>query len=143
MGYEVLSPLQSRSGLWVLVNRGWMAAGDDRRELPRIETPQAMVELRGIISLPPGKTLILGEQEAPGWPKVIERVELTRLSQQLGRELQPVVILLAPASPYGFAREWQVTPMGAQRHLAYAFQWFSLAAVLLIVYLVVNTRRVI
>lgn len=142
VGYEVYSPLQVRPDLWVLVDRGWVAASEDRRELPRIETPQTMVELRGIIGLPPGKTLILGEQEAPGWPKVIERVDMGRLSQQLGRELQSVVILLDPASPHGFAREWQVTPVGAQRHLAYAFQWFSLAAVLLIVYLVVNTRRV-
>jgi surfeit locus 1 family protein len=58
-------------------------------------------------------------------------------------ELQPVVVLLAPDSPYGFVREWQPAPTGSERHLAYAVQWFAMALMLLIIYLVISTRRVV
>jgi surfeit locus 1 family protein len=139
-GYEVLTPLQlTHSGLWVLINRGWVPQPYSRDQLPPIETPDEAVRLRGIIDLPPGKPLALGDDE-PG-STVIQAVDLGDLSQRFGHELQPAVILLDPASGYGFERDWQVTPLGADRHSAYALQWFSLAAALVVLYIVAGRSR--
>ena len=46
------------------------------------------------------------------------------------------------ALSHGFERVWRpVRGIGPQRHRGYAFQWFSLALALLVIYVVVNTRR--
>jgi len=54
----------------------------------------------------------------------------------------PLVLLLDETDPGGFVREWKpvygITP---DKHRAYAAQWFTLALVLLLIYVGVNTRR--
>ena len=55
--------------------------------------------------------------------------------------MQPVLILLNPGSPGGFAREWSRLDAGIAMHEGYAYQWFVLAGVLLVVYLVITLRR--
>jgi len=55
----------------------------------------------------------------------------------------PVILLLDPVDEYGFVREWKavygVTP---DKHRAYALQWFTLAVVLLMIYMGVNSKRI-
>ena len=62
------------------------------------------------------------------------------------REVAPfdiVILLLDPVDEYGFVREWKavygVTP---GKHRAYALQWFTLAVVLLMIYIGVNSKRI-
>jgi surfeit locus 1 family protein len=142
VGYEVFTPFEVQgAGLWVLVNRGWVPQGESRSDLPAIATPTGGVDLRGIINLPPGMGLTLGEEEDPSVPAVVQQVDIARLSSWAGVPLQPIVVLLDPASRYGFVREWQPAPTGAGRHLAYAVQWFGMALALLILYLVINSQR--
>ena len=57
--------------------------------------------------------------------------------------LLPLMLLLDPDDAHGFVRDWQavygVTP---DKHRAYALQWFTLAAVLLLIYIGVNSKRI-
>ncbi len=65
------------------------------------------------------------------------------MAKQLGLPLLPLVVLLDPGAPAGFAREW--TPyygISVQRHQGYAFQWFALATALGVIYIVVNLNRI-
>ena len=141
-GYEVLTPLQTEpDGLWVLVNRGWIPQGSTRARLPEITTPDHVVELRGLIDLPPERGLLLGEGQTPGWPKVVQYVDLEQLSWQMGYPLQPYWVRLDPDARDGFARDWRLGSLGKERHQAYAFQWFALAGALLIIYMVVSLSR--
>ena len=52
------------------------------------------------------------------------------------------MLLLEREDAYGFVREWKavygITP---DKHRAYAMQWFTLALVLVLIYIGVNTRR--
>jgi surfeit locus 1 family protein len=142
-GYEVYSPFHIEdTGLWVLVNRGWVPLGRTRAELPDVAVPAGTVAIQGLMDLPPGKTLLLGESETPGWPKVVQRVDLDELSERLGRRLEPAVLLLDAQVPGGFVRRWQLGSSGVARHYSYAVQWFAMAAVLILLYGVLNTRRV-
>ena len=63
------------------------------------------------------------------------------LAQELGYALLPVVLLLDPDQDQGFARDWTPLQFGPERNVGYAVQWFGLAAALLVIYLVVNTRK--
>ena len=38
-------------------------------------------------------------------------------------------------------REWAAPDLGVERHYGYAFQWFALSALILILYLIANVRR--
>jgi surfeit locus 1 family protein len=142
-GYEVFSPFHLEPpGLWVLVDRGWLPGGPTRADLPELLAPAGTLEVAGILDLPPGKTLVLGESEAPGWPKVVQYLDPSEISERLGHRLEPLVVHLDPSAPAGFQREWQLSPIGPGRHYAYALQWFTLAVVVLAVYVALNIRRV-
>ena len=51
------------------------------------------------------------------------------------------LVLLDPGEPDGYLRQWQPPGFPPIRHIAYAVQWFSLAAALVVIYIVTNLRR--
>jgi surfeit locus 1 family protein len=149
VGYHVLTPLRlAGSQVGILVNRGWVPLGESRSRLPPIPVPEGPVTVSGIINTPPGTGLRLGSGLAQAdWPAVVQYVELRPLAVRLGYELLPYVMLLDAEQEHGFARNW--TPLlmgplkrtGPERHVGYAVQWFSLALALVVIYIVVNTKR--
>ena len=144
-GYHVITPLKIEgSETRVLVNRGWVALGPDREQLPVIETPAGVQEITGIAMVPVERVFTLGK---PGpvsseWERVWQNLDMARFKAAVNYPLQPVVVLLDPNSPAGgFVRAWSRLDAGIATHKAYAFQWFALAIALLTLYLVVNTRK--
>jgi len=145
-GYHVLTPLQLPDGeSVVLVNRGWVPTGPDRAVLPELPGPAGPVAVDAVTSLPPENPFRLGdiEETHAGWPKVVQQLDLAQLEQLLETRLLPVILLLDESNEHGFVREWQpvyeVTP---DKHRAYAMQWFTLAVVLLLIYIGVNSKRI-
>jgi len=145
-GYHVLTPLRLADGdSVVLVNRGWVPTGLDRSVLPELPGPAGRVAVEAVTSLPPEKQFRLGDAEEShtGWPKVVQQPDLAQLEQLLETRLLPVILLLDESDAHGFVREWlpvyEVTP---DKHRAYAMQWFTLAVVLLLIYIGVNSKRI-
>ena len=145
-GYQVLTPLRlADSSATVLVNRGWLPVGASRAVLPELDGPAGTIRLGALVKLPPEEIFRLGtdEERHAGWPQVIQAIDMAALEDRLGYALLPVVLLLDPDDAHGFARDWQavygVTP---DKHRAYALQWFTLAAVLLLIYIGVNSKRI-
>ncbi len=140
-GYHVLTPLRYGNRA-ILVNRGWVAWGEDRRRLPAIASPPDTVLAQGSLSAPPAPGLQLatdGPQST--WPRVVQTVQLAGFAHTLGYPLLPWVIQLDAQVPHGFTRAGQRVGFGAERHLGYAFQWFALAVTLPVCYLAVSLRR--
>jgi surfeit locus 1 family protein len=144
-GYYVLTPLfLSDRDTVVLVNRGWIPLGKDRAHLPELPGPAEELMVYATINLPPEKLFRLNaaEEAHEGWPKVVQQLKLTELEQRLGYSLLPVILMLDPKDEYGFVREWKaVYGVPPDKHRAYALQWFTLALVLMMIYIGVNTRR--
>lgn len=146
VGYQVLTPVRlAQSDYAVLVNRGWVPQGATRADLPPLPVPPGeRLRIEGLIDIPHDDVFVLGEGEDrdPGWPKLLQRIRLELHAEQLGMRLLPMVLLLDEDQPGGFVRDWNPIVIGPERHVGYAVQWFALAAVLSILYVWVNVRRV-
>lgn len=144
-GYYVMTPLRIENGeVRVLVNRGWVAAGLDRRQLPKIETPEGEVLVQGVATVPHGKEFRLGPARPPGrdWQPLWQYLDLAEFARSVPFPVQPAVVLLNPDSRAGgFVRQWGRLDAGIQTHLGYAMTWFSLAVALVAIYILVNIQR--
>ena len=139
-GYHVLMPVQiSGSSRHVLVNRGWTPAPRLRSELPQVRTPQGEVLLEGIAVVPGGRYVELSQEVIAG--RVWQNLDIARYREATGLDLHDVVVQQTSARDDGLVREWSPPDYGRNTHLAYAFQWFALAAAIAIYYLVTHVRR--
>ena len=142
VGYHVVMPLKLGDGSrYVLVNRGWVAGTGDRNRLPEIKTPAGAVTVSGLALVPSKRFLELSSKTEEG--RVWQNLTLERYRRAVPIALQPVVIQQdqAGAPDDGLVREWDPPDLGIDRHYAYAFQWFALAATILMFYLVTHVKR--
>lgn len=142
-GYHVITPFRiENSELYVLVNRGWVPLGADRAVLPEINTPKEVMEVAGIATLPPSKIYELKQPEATtGWQAVWQNMDIKRYRGVVPFQLQPIIIQMGNDSPSGFVREWPRPDDRIQTHRGYAFQWYGMAVMLLIFYIVANIKK--
>lgn len=134
VGVEVLQPFQDQpSGLWVLVNRGWVP-WPDRRVPPVFDTPDRPLKLAAWVYAPSGKPFVLNKRQAEGWPRLINHVDVEEIWGVLERDGVPYELRLDPG-PTAYRADWPITTMQPQQHLGYAVQWFALAAALLALFI--------
>lgn len=162
-GYEVITPVRTESGL-VLVNRGWVAPGRTRQELPDIKLTEAIgasdISITGLFSRP-SKGFLNGDAFEPGasWPIVLQYFDYDAIEDALG---EPVLHGIVQPQQFGndsnvnqqanrpegngtefYIPNWEPTAaIGPTRHYGYAFQWYAMAAALVILFFVYNTRRI-
>jgi len=134
-GVELLQPFHDQpSGLWLLVNRGWLA-WPDRRVPVHFDTPSQALALDASVYVAPGSTFQLHPDPAGGqWPHLLTAIHPEQLWQQLDREGFAYELRLQPG-PASYRLDWPVVAMGPEKHLGYAVQWFALAGALVLLYL--------
>ena len=138
-GFYVLTPLQIGPTTRVLVQRGWVPRHrQDRTLLPPIDTPQGVVSVHGRLALPPSPLLSLGANDtavpASGPLNIRQNLDLAAYASETGATLAATVLQTDPASE-GLLRDWPEISAGVEKNLAYAFQWFALAALQWVLYL--------
>lgn len=144
MLFDVFVP--SAGGDALLVNRGFLARGA-RGELPQLPAPPAGVQrLRALYAPPPGAGIRLGGNALPRqatWPKATIYVDLGEIAADLGRGLDPRVLLQLPGSTdaTGFVRSWKPEVFPPERHYGYAFTWFTFAAVVVATFAILHRKR--
>ena len=68
-------------------------------------------------------------------------IDFEILEKSLGYPIQPMIIILDGNMDSAFHRKPIKLNMKSEKHTGYAVQWFGLATVLLIIYFIVNTKR--
>jgi surfeit locus 1 family protein len=155
-GFYVLTPFALEgSEQTVMIQRGWIQRNfNDRAQLMPVETPAGLVEVIGRIAPPPAHLLELGKPAAPasasapegapaveaaqpavGSSPIRQNLDLeafrseTRLPLRTDLTLQQI-----GAASEGLQRDWPAPALGVEKHYGYAFQWFGLAALVVILY---------
>lgn len=146
VGYKIYTPFQlANSQQAVLVDRGWLPVGQSRASLPDFNTFAGQHTISGRLALPPAPPPLWSEQASVASGAVWQFLPLDKVAASLQLELLPMVVELAPASAAEIEpelrRRWQqIDDKWVATHHGYAFQWFSMAAVLFIAGLVLAIR---
>lgn len=145
-GYEVLTPLRRPGGETVLVDRGWVAFSGSRSHLPDVALREGgPITVSGRVGRLPVAGLSFGRAPpppGPRWPKVTSFPRRAELSAALGRPVARRILLLDPAAPDGYVRDWKLPGMPALQNWAYAIQWWALAVTAGVIWLVLSFKRV-
>lgn len=128
-GFYVATPLQLDDGSVLLVQRGWQ--------------PRDLMDRARVVPPPPaaGATTVLG-RIAPALPRLYEfdaaasgvirqNLPLDAFARETGLRLRPWVLIQEDEpgmTADGLLRQWPAPDAGLQKHHGYAFQWFSLCA---------------
>lgn len=145
-GFDVLVPLVLEGDRVVLIDRGWVPADSGGREPAKPVTgnlPET-ARVEGRLWLPAGG-IALGAAVAAGpeWPRMMLRFDYDALEEALDRPLLPAVVRASGDAAWHLERRPVAPPFGPERHIGYAFQWFALAATVLVVtlLLLIRSRR--
>jgi len=139
-GFHVVSPLRiAGSDRYVLVNRGWIAGTPERSRLPQVRTPEGEITIRGMATVPGRRVLELSSKVIEG--HIWQNLTIERYAQAVPISIQPFAVMQDSELDDGLVREWEAPDFGIDRHYGYAFQWFALAATILVFYAATRYRR--
>ncbi len=138
IGYEVLTPfILKGSHEVILVNRGWIPQNLNRKKLPDLGFFENELSIKGLIVFP-NKSFSFKQNDVPAWPKRIQTTDPDFLKKN---HFQPFMLIISTKQNYSFTPLWQPVSLQANRHYAYAFQWFCLSLTLLIAFFSPHIRR--
>ncbi|WP_371326551.1 SURF1 family protein [Collimonas sp. OK412] len=146
-GFYVLMPFKlaaSDTGVdsYVLVARGWLPRDPaDRSKLPSYPTPAGTVEIEGLVRRDFGHVLQLGDAGPLRPQAIVQNLGISEFAAASKFRLQPFVIEQTSNSDDHLLRDWPRPSLGIEKHRGYAFQWYALAVMALIFFVVTGFRR--
>lgn len=130
-GYQVVTPLAIADGApWILVNRGWAPRNTaDRTALPAAPVGNGPLRIEGVAVDHVPRVLELGE---PGGPLggIWQNLDFDAFEQASGHKVAHFVVQQTSDTGDGLRRIWPRPDAGVDKHRGYAFQWYSLAALI-------------
>ncbi|MEZ8099207.1 SURF1 family protein [Vibrio bivalvicida] len=129
VGYLALQLVKTQSGKYLLLERGYVEAPDLRSQLPQVDWLNGEHALEGRLYRKSRNPLSKDLHLEQGTMSRIQNLNFAQLEQHWQIELEPFVVQpLVESWPY--IQPWQPVSMNPDKHLGYAVQWFSMAAVL-------------
>jgi len=132
-GFWVVTPLVLQgTGQTILVQRGWVPRDfANRMNLAEISTPAGQVKVEGRIAPPPSKLYAFKGAEAG---PIRQNIDVDAFRLETGLPLMAVSLLQTGAPSEGLLRNWAAPNLGVDKHHGYAFQWFGLCALVVMLY---------
>ena len=141
-GFYVLTPFKVANSQTVLmVERGWGPRDmQDRTSLPVFTTPDAPIVIEGIVRRDAGHLLQLGEPQLPQPGAIMQNLDIASFAQASRLQMLPLLIEQSNDLKDGLVRDWPLPSLGIERHRGYAMQWYALALMALIFFVVTGLR---
>jgi surfeit locus 1 family protein len=139
-GFHVLTPLVQYDSRVVLVDRGFVPLTGSRSDLPDLRVGEGQRTVTGRADNLPQAAVTLAAAPASGWPRIISFPRMPEVAEALSAQVYPQVVLLDADQPDGYLRDWRPPGMAPDRHVAYAVQWFGLAATVLVTWVVLSFK---
>jgi len=148
-GYHVFTPLRLRgSNTYILIVRGWVQQGADRRFIPDLPGPEKVVKIQGKAAKIPVVGMKVGEPGESGmiWPKRLTYIDLHWLEKETGFSFLPYIVYQTKGNDFGLTRDWKQqfqmkNRMPPEKHMGYALQWLALTVLVVIMYLILSIKR--
>lgn len=143
-GVHVFTPFHTLSGTTILVNRGWLPLAANRLSMPDVPTPEHETVLRGMLNIVPVPGRMLGDadkMQQDQWPQLVTYLNLEDISKSLEQPLANWIIQLAASEQSGFdGRDWKPVFLTSRKHKGYAFQWYALAVISIVLWMFSSFR---
>jgi cytochrome oxidase assembly protein ShyY1 len=142
-GFYLLMPFKlAGSEQSVLVMRGWFPRDAINREhIPTITVPEGVIQIEGRVRASTGKVMQLGEAAALEPGAIAQNVDIAEFARASKLSLQTFIIEQTNDAADGLVRDWPIPSVGIDKHKGYAFQWYSLALVAAVFFLLTGFKR--
>jgi cytochrome oxidase assembly protein ShyY1 len=144
-GFHVLTPMRlDDGGAVVMVLRGWIARDPrERTRLPAVAPTSGSLRIEGFAqaTLPQPFLLAAQPEPAPG-DRLWQHYDAATFRRWSGLPVAAGVVRQTGGPDDGLARDWVEPGSGADKHRAYAFQWFAMAVLAAIAAAVALRRAV-
>ncbi len=148
-------PYQGRAGFYllmpfklvgseqsILIMRGWFPRDAINREhIPTIPVPEGVIRLEGRVRASTGKLMQLGEAAALQPGALAQNVEVADFAYASKLSLQTFIIEQTNDTADSLVRDWPLPSVGIDTHKGYAFQWYVLALVAALFFLLTGFKR--
>jgi len=142
-GFYVLMPFKITGSAEsaILIERGWAPRdANDRTRVPVVPTPADEIEIEGVIRSDAGHLLQLGAAEAPRPGAIMQNLDIADYARASQLPLAPFVVEQSGEIKDGLVRDWPAPSLGIDRHRGYAVQWYALALMAVIFFVVTGFR---
>ncbi|KGG89698.1 SURF1 family protein [Comamonas thiooxydans] len=142
-GFYVLTPFRlsaPHGHRVVVVQRGWAPRNFmDRALLPEVQTPSGLVSIEGRLEAPPSRLMELEAAHGGADPdeqksRIRQNADIALWAQQGGLPLLALSVVQSGSASEGLLRDWPQINAGVQKHYGYAFQWFGLSVLVVLLY---------
>lgn len=142
-GFYLLMPFRiAASNRHVLVARGWIPRNvADRTKLPPVVTPAGTIEIEGTARKSIGQVMQLGSVNALLPNAILQNIDIASFAASSKLDMQTIFLEQLTDTQDGLVRDWPLPSTGVDKHRGYAFQWYALAALAFIFFVVTGIRR--
>ncbi|MCE3603433.1 SURF1 family protein [Massilia sp. P8910] len=145
VGFYLVMPLRiAGTNMHVLVARGWLPryTGEFDR-LPDFDTPIGTVTVTGLARASMGHVMQLGTPTPVAPKAIVQNLAPADFAQASGLAVQPFFLQQGGPAPAGdkLARDWPAPSLTVAKHQGYAFQWYALAVMALLFFVITGFRR--
>jgi surfeit locus 1 family protein len=131
-GFFVITPLLLADGRAVLVQRGWLPRNmNDRARIDDAPAPAGDIRLDGRIAPPPAR---LFEFDGADTGRIRQNLDVDAFARETALRLLPLSVLQTGPADNALQRDWPAPATGVAKHHGYAFQWFGLSTLVVILY---------
>ena len=142
-GFYQLMPFKiANSNTYVVVERGWLPRSlANRTALPSVAVPLGQIAIDGVARHRPGRLLQIGQLPAIKPGSILQNIDVEQFREATGFNMLPFVIEQHSDNNDGLIRKWPPASAGSDRNRGYAFQWYALAALAILFFIVTGLKR--